>query len=149
VLLEERRIGVFAESAPRGRKTKGWHAENKRRHACEQEKWKGTQTRVFAKSASGRYMPINIYACRSAFFPGCVFKLAKCSQNWRAAVVVCRFCQSIFTRAAPLLFLGVRLGWLICCGACGVGNVIWFRCFLSAIGRARSWVVVCNRICFM
>jgi hypothetical protein len=61
---------------------------------------------VFAKSASGRCMPINIYACRSAFFPGRAFKLAKCSENQRAAVVVCRFCQSIFTRATLLLFLG-------------------------------------------
>jgi hypothetical protein len=70
---------------------------------------------------SSRCMPINIYARCSAFFPGGVFKLAKCSKIGKQR---CRFCQSIFTRAAPLLFLVVRLGWLICYGACGVGTLL-------------------------
>jgi hypothetical protein len=73
----EKRVVCRRAQNRRVRKVSAARWENKKavrrkqKAACMQVgKMEGRADCVFAKLASGRCMPINIYACRSAFFPG-------------------------------------------------------------------------------
>lgn len=129
-VTKSRKVGMRSVTKAKVGHCTRW--ENKRRRAELCEQWEN-------RSAEGRAES----ACSQS----------RQAQSWRArrrARSALNFCQSTFTSAS---FPGVRLSWLFCCGACGVGNVIEnslvFRCFLARKVKAiPSWAVVARQNLF-